>query len=538
MDALRNATPLAVWREVFDHPESPRNVALELRSGTVESDYFMARSGLESDREGALTHGLAHLAELLAIDPSEPEWLDLLGTYRARLGTLEAGLPPPGGERPRFAIEAVRAYELADQGDVEAAVALLSRVVRAKSDTDYLDAWALPWIEVAPERLGAKTLLGALAAAFPTFPEHAELIARRTGFARRWAEIAIAQAERLRRDGENRPLAEMMTAGLCRKAGRFDEGLALADVRTRPAWSTWIARGLLLRRRGDTDGSVAAFDDANRLEPTKVAGHLEAGDTLFDAERWREARASYERALAMSPGSDWAPAAIAFCRWRESGDRAAFDALVRRGSARAVALERSLAPYVGYVPRPVDPDANVLRTTLAGAASPPDAAVARAIRALAATPFQRARRWADASRLASTLRSPDAASVLGCVVHPPGPPPDTLASEWIPRVQITAAFVLAHLSAHEPWAESARRTALLAMLGDRLDWTAQAAVIALAMLVRDAPAIATDVHAAIARCLDERAPHEIDATLALSEWSSMPGLLPDERAAIERRLTR
>lgn len=602
MQALRDATPLSVWREVLDDPQSPKNAGLSLRLGSAENHYFHARGALARDED--LKHGLLHLAELLAIEPGRGEWLAMLDRYRERIGDL---VPNLGGanDKPYFATEAVRAYEWARRGDMERAITRLVDVVTAKPTAPHLDAWGLGWVEPIADRIDPVLLTKVLGAVLRTLPEHDELVARREDAARRWARIAVEQSKRLHGAGVRVGLVDMMTAGVCRKAGLLDEALAMADAEARPSWDSWCARGLVFRARGETDAALAAFERAGACDPAAIATYLEAGDALFVAERWREARAYYERALQVQHDSSWALASIAYCGWKESGPAVdaplpeALSAELRRGNRRAQELRWNALPFVGYVPEPSDATANMLRQLPRGASAslacseveapsnlvlaamlgaqvsvtwshvaspdprlpvgdvafslwrregevlvaamgPPPAALRNAIAALAARPFHRRRAWAEASRLARSMRAEDAAAILACAVHPPPTPDGLTPHAWLPRVQLAVAFTVAQLACDEPWERSARRAALRSLLLGPMDWTTESAIVAVTALVVDEPITQTEMHAAFARLLAARpdagaCPWE---TTLLYEWRLMPGLFPDEREAINARLAR
>jgi len=59
------------------------------------------------------------------------------------------------------------------------------------------------------------------------------------------------------------------------------------------------------------------------------------------------------------------------------------------------------------------------------------------------------------------------------MVHPPAVPDGRLALEWLPRVQLAAARVVAHLD--DGWEDSVRKLALDSVLLGPRDWTTVAA---------------------------------------------------------------
>ncbi len=615
--ALRDTTSFRELRAMLDAPGTARGKAVSLREGTPEMHYFVARGELASGEN--LRHGAAHLADLVAADPANREWLALIDAYDEKAGGIEPLLDPEPGHGRYYATEALRAYVWGRDGRVTDAVQLLLSVARVKRDQRYIDAWAPDWLADGLDVLPPDVAIELLGTVLNGYAEHAELTAARQTVVERWARSAVRFADALANDPSVASAADMMVPGLCRKAGLFDEGLRLADRarRERPSWHASVARGLLLRQRRDLEAARDAFEEAIAHEPDNLASYLEAGDMFFENERWTEARAYYEAVLAREPGHDWAHPSALFCRWRESsharfpddGFPSELYGLMRAGNYRAQRIYDAFRPWVGYVPEPHDALTNMLRSvlpqippesaggnrltsavsgieppsnlvlarliygdqltidvkpthvatpdprqpvapiaftlwTLAGAqlvpaVPPPPPSIAALVRELASAPFTRVRAWADASRAASHLRADDAAALLSCVVHPPpleGAPHDA-AFEWVPRVQLTVAFVLAHLAPDEPWEESTRRAALFSLLHGPMDWSTEAAIVALTILTRDHPVIAVDVNRAFA-VLDAGKPRDgrvtYEATL-LDQWLYLPGLYPNEREALEKR---
>jgi hypothetical protein len=77
------------------------------------------------------------------------------------------------------------------------------------------------------------------------------------------------------------------------------------------------------------------------------------------------------------------------------------------------------------------------------------------------------------------------------MVNPPPIPADKDALEWLPRIQLAATQVVAHIAGG--WQSSARRDALLSALFGPRDWITLAAIITLAHLAEENPEIESDV---------------------------------------------
>ena len=198
-------------------------------------------------------------------------------------------------------------------------------------------------------------------------------------------------------------------------------------------------------------------------------------------------------------------------------------------------------------PDPREPHAKVAFTLwkrsgehLVPAMPEPPAAITATVRALASQPFQVARAWASASRAARSLDAEDAAGILACVVHPPPPPEGASATDvlaWVPRVQLTTAFVLAHLALQQPWETSARRDALLSILHGPLDWSVEFVIVALTRVALEDATALLDVHRSFARLLAARpdSGHVPWETALFEQWLHLPGLYPAEREALIER---
>ncbi len=98
-------------------------------------------------------------------------------------------------------------------------------------------------------------------------------------------------------------------------------------------------------------------------------------------------------------------------------------------------------------------------------------------------------------------------NALLCVMVDPPPPPDDSWHPmiWVQRVQIATALVISHMD--DGWADSARRRALFSLAMGPVDWTVDAALIALAWRVREDPSIREDV-AGLFRWLESQVPKD------------------------------
>jgi len=160
---------------VYESPAGPpaggcEHGEIQLRQGTADFEWFIAQAELERGQD--LGHGASHLANLLAYDPANPEWVELLERYLRAAGQNPESLIPRG-DKLYFSTEAMRAYIWHKQGRRDDAVDLLVQVVKAKTDARYLEAWALNWLEPpgAVESLPQQTGLVLFTLVLSRFPE-------------------------------------------------------------------------------------------------------------------------------------------------------------------------------------------------------------------------------------------------------------------------------------------------------------------------------------------------------------------------------
>lgn len=334
---------------------------IHLRQGSAEFECFVARGELES--QGNLKHGAHHLANLLSLDPGNPEWIALLEQYLAAAGP-DAERLIPREEKLYYSTEAMRAYIWYKQRRLEEAVDLLVQVVDAKPAARYLEAWALSWLEPAGamESLTQGTGLRVLTSALMRANEARSAPLPRLREVERWARLGERFAPHL----PGGDMAIMLRAGLLRKAGLFDAAHALVRpvMETSPNWHAATALGLILRQQDRCQEAEQAFQRAVELDPSDVSARLEAGDTFFERDQWQAALRWYENALAVEPNQPWAAPSAIYCRWKLTGDNAFFRKLVDLAKADAEnhrARELVYEGSSGGFPEPVDATANLLR---------------------------------------------------------------------------------------------------------------------------------------------------------------------------------
>ena len=331
---------------------------INLRQGSPEFDLFIAEATLEQEGQD-LRHGAHHLACLLQVDPARPDWRALIARYIAAAGADVDGLLPKA-EKLYAATEALRAYLWQAQGRTEEAVAHLVDVSEALGDARYLHAWALDWLEPegAVEALSERVGMAVLAVILKQSEEAHLASTRKLRLHRRWAALAQRAVPRYAADGTK----TMMRAGLLRKAGLFDEALAVAGPLDHArSFAEAAAIGLVLRRQGRFAESAQAFAKSIELEPGKIAGYLEAGDTWFEGGNWQNALEWYEGAVRLEPGQNWAEPSGWYCQWRLTGDEAWLERLFEAAKAGNRRANQLWFLARGAVPESSDATANIVR---------------------------------------------------------------------------------------------------------------------------------------------------------------------------------
>jgi tetratricopeptide (TPR) repeat protein len=117
----------------------------------------------------------------------------------------------------------------------------------------------------------------------------------------------------------------------------------------------------------------------------------------------------------------------------------------------------------------------------------PPPAPAGSIATLASRPFDRDSWWAGAAGVVTEHGLATArAGALGCLVYtPPCPIANLPWWDWMFRVQVASAFVLARLELG--WSQGPRREALTALLHGPVDWVCTAALLVLAEIAEREP---------------------------------------------------
>ena len=166
----------------------------------------------------------------------------------------------------------------------------------------------------------------------------------------------------------------------------------------------------------------------------------------------------------------------------------------------------------------------------------PSTKVTDTITKLACKPLKISQLWAAASRTAKQLKDIEIEEILAVMVYPSPVPQGFDALSWLPRLQLTTAFIIAHYDTG--WLDSTRRDALYSLLLGTRDWTTVAAIIAMANLAEEHPVLSSDIDAAFMKlahaypdmggCCYEHALYH--------NWLRIPHLFEKEKDEIRSRL--
>jgi tetratricopeptide (TPR) repeat protein len=551
-----------------------------------------ARDALE---KGDLTGAARHVASSLGEDPNRADALavldDIIAAAEDPLDLVaDDDLPASSGQK------AVHAYILADQGRIPEAVDMLLDVVGDRPDVLYID-WVLGWLQrpEAAGRLDVDRLANFLGAVVEQFPA---LTAPRAGGRDTLARMPLF-IQLVRRTQRADAHFLIVAVALLRRLGNLDEALKLAReaCALEPGLPTAAALAATHAARDELDQALQAYRDALDHEPSDVSARVGMADLLVNNGRLQEAQDLYAEVLEREPGQEDAEPSQYFLRFVTGGEETWRDKLLalteeKPDNERAQRLAQRVTPYLGYLPDPPDVTAHLQRPAGAGnkvslphleapsnylafdwlgrldvtvlrvqrpdprlprrqvdyllwtydgtrpsvALAPPTSGVGNSVAEIAAQPYQLEVWWGQARRLAQQLEPAQVDDLLATMVYPPGAARTDRPAAWVYRVQVAAALVIAHLD--EGWQDSVRRRALFALANGPMDWTVDAALVALAALARDEEDAAGDV-ARLFRELRKGVP--ADGTFSYYPallWCSLrlPDLEDEERADLRERL--
>jgi hypothetical protein len=121
----------------------------------------------------------------------------------------------------------------------------------------------------------------------------------------------------------------------------------------------------------------------------------------------------------------------------------------------------------------------------------PSSHVSETISQLAQMPYL-PQKWADqGSKFAKDLGVDKANELLAVMVHPPARLSQFPIWEWLPRVQVASAYVIARLDSG--WDNSIRHRYLFSLARGPMDWSVEAALLPLAYIAKTEPSVRNSI---------------------------------------------
>jgi tetratricopeptide (TPR) repeat protein len=112
---------------------------------------------------------------------------------------------------------------------------------------------------------------------------------------------------------------------------------------------------------------------------------------------------------------------------------------------------------------------------------PPSSNVAEMVAKLAREPYDAMLWYQKATHYAKELSPAARQDLLAVMVHPPASVDDFPTWVWLQRIQYAAAFIIARLD--EGWEDTIRRSTLLSLAHGPMDWSVEAAIVALCVIL-------------------------------------------------------
>lgn len=567
-------------------------------ASSPEEDVAIARTALA---KGDYVHAAHHLACALGEDPNRSDWLGLFDQVIAAEPDAEK-LAPIKSSPPAYCTVAAHAYILARLGRVAEAIDLILQTIHVRPDVLYIE-WALSWL-ARPEVAGQLNMtriawfISALVQRFPALnaphgggkatlermPEFIRRVRQAQPNDSRFLAVSVSMLRRL---------------GLTDEALEY----ANAAYQIEPGFQTAVAVAVAHESRHDVEAALAAYRDALRFDRDDISCRLSMADLLWQYDRLAEARDLYAEVLERDRLQPWALPSFYYLRFALEGKEEWRDRLLALAEGapeneRADQLAQRASAYFGYLPEPSDAITNSMRQAqeqgakimslavtsleapsnylafpqlaqmqvsvgavpspdvrqprrpveyvlwryagtrpVVAVAAPPES-IAREVAALAGQPYQLQAWLRQAGKLAHKLGPETVGALLATMVHPPMPPGIERPWAWVFRVQVAAALVIAQLESS--WDDSARKKALLSLVYGPMDWTVDAALLALTIIAQDEEDRAAEISAVfrdLLHSLPQGGPVCYYSTLL---WCGLrlPGLKPEERAEFRQRLRR
>ena len=170
------------------------------------------------------------------------------------------------------------------------------------------------------------------------------------------------------------------------------------------------------------------------------------------------------------------------------------------------------------------------------AVPPPAPEVADAVADLARQRYHLPAWLRQAGRLGQQFGPGRVNDLLATMVHPPLLDRATRPWAWVYRLQVAAALVLSQVES--AWEDSARRRALYSLVWGPMDWTVDAALVALAAVAAEEEGTAADIAAIFRELLANLSGGGPSCYYPALLWSMLrlPNLTAEERTGLRRQL--
>ena len=553
-----------------------------------------ARKALEKDD---LVGATRHVASALGEDPNCAEALSLLCEIIAAAPD-PLSLIPGDDLEGSSSLGAVHGYILAEEERIPEAIHQLLDVIASCPDVLYID-WVLGWLQrpEAADRLDMEKLTAFIGSLIEQFPA----LSAPHGGGRETLSRMPLFIQMVRRTQQAEAHFLMAGVALLNRLGNLDEALKLAREAhsLEPGSATAAALAGTHASRNEMDQALKVYQETLEREPSDIAARLNMADLLVHKGQFKEAQELYAAVLEQEPEQEIAKSSIYFLRFvggdgEEWRDRLLDLAEEQPENERAQRLAQQVTPFLGYLPDPVDvmihlrpagagesaksalafpcleapsnilafdwlkkmdmtvaclqtPDPRLPRGWVdyllwkyddirpRVAVAPPAPELAHAVAEIAAQPYRLDAWWVMARRLAQHLGPEKVDDLLAAMVYPPGVAHVDRPAQWVYRVQMAAALVIAQLD--EGWENSIRKKALLSLAHGPMDWTVDAALVALAALAREEEDAANEI-TGLFQALKEGA--ESFSFYPALLWCTvrLPNLADKERTDLRERLRR
>lgn len=247
---------------------------------------FYSRA-LAYDSKGDKEKALADIASAIKLTPKDPQIYEL----RASIYFKQAGTPAVGGPLDKALADYATALHLRLQGVDDPKGWLVQKAANAETPGQALACWN-EIVTLAPKDSGARVSRARLW-------DTSEL----ANFDKAFADLADA----IRLDPDNRD-AYLVRAGIytgnyegkgptdyTKAAPDLTEALRIASDK-----NTYIYRGTVYAKLGDTDKAAADFNAAIRLGGEKE-GYSQLATLYFQAKQWDNAAAAYTELIRLDP---------------------------------------------------------------------------------------------------------------------------------------------------------------------------------------------------------------------------------------------